>query len=506
MALAVALGACGGAASYPVARHMDGERVVGTFVSPYSYEHFIRAELARDQGDLETAAQELSMARAGPDEDPLVMSLLAEVLEELGRSEDADRLLEDAERRFPDAESVWLARGRIAERRDDSEAAIAAYEAAEVRAPRSETGPLALARLLRSEAKSGRADAVLARYIHRSGGTVGALRAQLALSVARRDAARALEAVRALLLLAPARSDEVIAVATTALETGHPILAARLLDATPNAPPRLRLRALLAAHRKADAEALLATLRDDELDGPLGRARFLLAVGRAMEARELADVVAAETDDPEALLVGGQARLSLGDLSGAARLLSRVPASSTSATEARLGLAEALAAQGLAGAAAEVLALSDRRDPRVREALATIRFHRGDARGAMRAVGDGDDGVTRAMRARLTEQIGPVDAAIEAWRQVPPDDPALDRPTRLRARAERLIDHGEREAAIETLRTLHRIAPDDLAAAARLGELLRDAGHGDDARDLARDLAPLAIDETTRARLDALSR
>jgi tetratricopeptide (TPR) repeat protein len=484
---------------------MDGERVVGHFVSPYSYEHFIRGELARAHGDLETAARELSMARAGPEEDPLVMSLLAEVLEELDRSDEADRLLEDAERRFPDAESVWLARGRIFERRGEAEAAIGAYEAAEARAPRSEEAPLALARLLRAEGANGRADAVLTRYVSRSGGTVGALRAQLALSVARRDAPGAVRAVRALLLMAPARTDEVVAVARTALDAGRPILAARLLDATPNAPPVLRLRALLAAHRETEAEALLATLRDDELDGPLGRARFLLAVGRAEEARDLADIVAAETSNPSALVVAGQARLSLGETGEAARLFARVPSSASDATIARLGLAEALATEGSAGAAAEVLASAEREDPRVRERLAALRLRRGDAEGARRALGEGDDAVTRALRARLADQSGPVEAAIGAWRLVPPDDPALDRPTRLRARAERLIDNGERDAAIETLRTLHRIAPDDLAAAARLGELLRDAGRRDDARNLARELAPLAIDETTRARLDALS-
>jgi tetratricopeptide (TPR) repeat protein len=152
------------------------------------------------------------------------------------------------------------------------------------------------------------------------------------------------------------------------------------------------------------------------------------------------------------------------------------------------------------------LAASDLANIDVREALATLRLARGDDAGALRAAGDGDDGQSRVLRARLADRTGPIEAALDAWRRVPPDDPSLDRATRLRAHAERLIHHGDIEAAITSLETLHRIAPDDLSGAARLGELMRDAGRRDDARDLGRTLAPLAIDETTRARLDALSR
>jgi len=468
------LAACGSANTPTVTRRMNDEPVRGTFVSPYSYEHFVRGEVARATGDLETAAREFAMARSGPEEDPLVMSRLGEVLEELGRSEDADRMLRDAMNRFEDSEAVWLAMGRVAERRGDVTAAITAYEGAIVRAPRSETAPLALARLLEGAGVAGRAEAVLERYVRRSGGTVGAARAQLALAVRRSDAVGAVAAIRALLQIAPARHDEVVAVGRATLDAGRPMLAAQILDAAPLADPPLRLRALVAAHRLEEAEALLRSLRDEDIGGALVRSEVLLAVGQYEQAMMLADLVdeeAGDAGDPAAKHVGAKARLRLGRYAEAAELFAAVPAAARDHGAARLGLAEALIAGGASGAAAEVLATEDLDDPRLREALAMVRADRGDVRGATAVNGTRDDAEARALTARIADRAGQRQEAIAAWRRVPPDDPTLDRATRLRARAERLAAHGDRARAIEAFEALRRRTPEDRAAAARLAEL-----------------------------------
>lgn len=361
LALLCLVGCRPGHATREVTRTMGGQERAGAFVSPFAYEHYVRAELAIAHGDLGAAIEELRMARLGPEDDAYVIARLAETLETAGRGEDADRVLEEGFELDADSEALWLARGRIANARGQTEAAIAAFARASELAPGSPHGPLALARTLEGGGASERARQVLVEFVGRARrGSAEALRARLSLAVARGDGGEAAEAVRALLAVAPARENEVRAAATTAMEGGRPLLAARLLDHLPRRPEdeALRVRALLAAGRAAEAEGVLTTAPPERFGGALEQASLFLEAGRPERAEELADAAVTAEPTPRGRLLRGQARLVLGRYDEAALDLSAVPAGTSSFVPARLALARALVAQGLVGLAAEMLAQS----------------------------------------------------------------------------------------------------------------------------------------------------
>lgn len=469
---------CGAAQSPTVVRRLDGERRAGHFVSPFSYEHFIRGELALAQGDLETAANEFELARAGPEEDPLVLARLVEVLDRLGRREQADAILEGALQSFPNGEALWLARGRIAERRGDAQRAIASYERAETVAPRSELGPVALAGLLASNDARGRADAVLARFIQRAQTTSPeALRARMRLALLRGDVRTAVRTVRALVRVAPARADEVQEVARAALDQGHHALAASLLEAMPRGliDPALHVRALAEAGRYDRAEAVLAATPADALGGPATEVRLYLAAGMAERADEMAEALVLTEPGPDAWLVSGLANLALGRYAEAASRLAKVPRGARGYAEARIALAESLRARSLDALAAEVLAsaLSGAVDdePALREALAQARLAAGDPDGALEAVASLRGAAGLAARARVLEEIGRVEEATATWARIAPDLPGLDARTRTRARAARLLARGQRDRARRVLARWVARAPEDEITRARLEEL-----------------------------------
>ncbi|HBQ13074.1 MAG TPA: hypothetical protein DEF51_18700, partial [Myxococcales bacterium] len=146
-------------------------------------------------------------------------------------------------------------------------------------APRSEAGPLALSRVLRAQDRDEEADATLERFLDRGEGA-GAARARLALAVERRDALAAAQAVRALLEAAPARASEVRDAVRVALDTDHPELALRLLQALPGEEDReSRLRAALLAGDRDRAEGILARWMPEGPTELLRVAEGYLAVG-----------------------------------------------------------------------------------------------------------------------------------------------------------------------------------------------------------------------------------
>src|SRR5690606_28861174 len=274
--------------------------------SPFSYEHFVRGELAYLAGDLRRAREEYQLARAGPEDDPLLIARLADVLDRLGHEAEAIALLREGEALDPDSELVWLTRGRIHERHARMGEAREAYSRALSVAPRSEEGPLALAALLRREGEPEEADAVLERYLERARGA-GAARARLALAIEHGQAQAAADAVRSLLEVAPARSDEVRSAVRAALEAGQPELAQRLLAALPEveADRALRLRAALEAGDRDRAEGLLASWMPETPPELVEVAGGYLAIGMPDRAVELARV-AGRSDG------GTPARLGLG--------------------------------------------------------------------------------------------------------------------------------------------------------------------------------------------------
>ncbi|MCZ7677358.1 MAG: tetratricopeptide repeat protein [Sandaracinaceae bacterium] len=136
--------ACGGMFGSPIiTRRVGGEERQGIFVSPFSYEHFVRGELAWLRGDLREALEEYQLARAGPEDDPLLVARIADVLDRLGREREALAMLDQGEALDPRSELVWLARGRIHERHDRATDAMDAYARAAALAPSSEEAPIA---------------------------------------------------------------------------------------------------------------------------------------------------------------------------------------------------------------------------------------------------------------------------------------------------------------------------------------------------------------------------
>lgn len=339
-------------------RTVGGEVREGPAVSPYAYEHYVRGELALARGDLAEAALELDEARAGGRDDPYVLARLADVLDRLEQPARAQELLDEAEQLDPEAEVVWLTRGRLAERHDRLDEAEAAYAEASAAAPESSDGPLALAAVLRRRDREAEADAVLDRFVERAEGGADASRAQLAAAVARGDADGAERALRALLEVAPARGEEVRAAARLALAAERPELALRLFEATPAGPEDRtdRLRAALAARDADRAEGILALWGPEGAEELLLAGRAYLALGRAEDAVALFEVADRAGAGSEARRWLGAALRAQGELARSAEVLGAISPGAAAYQAARRELALTLQAAGLRGLADEVAA------------------------------------------------------------------------------------------------------------------------------------------------------
>lgn len=355
-----------------ITRRLDGERTVGVFVSPSSYELFVRAEIAAEEQRWEAAIESYRLALAGASEDPLVLARLAIALGKSARFDDANEAVARALELDPESEAAFLARGDLAAMRDDNVGAVAAYEQAVAVAPASEAGPMRLAAALRALGATRRADAVLARLARR-GGSAGATaaRARLAAALAGDDAEAAGEAALALLRVAPVRARDVREAASRALEAGNVSLATRLIAALPvrESDTALRVRVALARGARSDAEGLLATAPPEALGGAVETARLWLAAGRPERAYELAREAAAIDGAPDAELVAGEAALAAGQLDDAAAAFARVPAEASGGARARAGLVEALTRAGMPALAAEVNAPRAASAPRTTTAV-----------------------------------------------------------------------------------------------------------------------------------------
>lgn len=472
LTLAISVSACGGFGSATLRRTVGGESRPGIFVSPFSYEHFIRGELAALRGDLRQAAVEYRLARAGPEDDPLLIARLADVVDRLGREREALALLEQGDDIDPNEESIWLTRGRIHERHGRMDEAAEAFGRAASAAPSSEAGPLALAALMRERGEAASADAVLARYLARADGA-GAARARLALAIEHGDPLAAAQAVRSLLSAAPVRAEEVRAAATTALEGNQPELALRLLAALPDerADRSLRLRAMLEARDHERAEGLLASWMPGGPRELVEVAEGYLAIGRPERALELGQIAMSSEGGAFARLVIGRALRAAGRLGEAAQILASIEPASRGWIDAVIELGATMRDAGQPAVAAEVLdrARAHRDAPRLRIALAEARSEVGRGDAALAAL-EGDDPRLRAARARLLDRLGRHREAIAAYRELSADDDAIPEPDRLRAQAEQLLGP-ERERAMALLRELVENAPEDALASARLAVL-----------------------------------
>lgn len=502
---AVVLGGCiGGGRSPIITRTVGGRERPGIFVSPYSYEHFVRGELAYQRGALREAAEEFRLARAGPEDDPLLIARLVDVLDRLGREDEAMQLLDQGDALDGDSELIAMARGNLHERHGRLDEAAEAFARAAAAAPRSEAGPLALSRVLRAQDRDEEADATLERFLDRGEGA-GAARARLALAVERRDALAAAQAVRALLEAAPARASEVRDAVRVALDTDHPELALRLLQALPGEEDReSRLRAALLAGDRDRAEGILARWMPEGPTELLRVAEGYLAVGMPERAVELARVAMAADGGAPARRTLSAALRESGRTGEASLTAAPIAPGSQAWPSGPLALAEALRVAGRPGLAAETLA----RARRTRDAPA-LRLAHADAVAELGALDaalgllDGEAPRVVAARARLLDRAGRVDDAASAYAALAVDAPGLDAATRGRVRAERQWANGQRDAAIATLRAQADHAPEDLWSRARLASMLRAEGEDGAAREVAAAALPLAIEPALRARLSA---
>ena len=332
---------------------------VREFVSPYSYEWFVRGELYALRDDYVRAIEAYRMALTSADEDPYVLAHLADALDRSGDRAAAREALQDGLQLDPDSEAIWLARGAIAQRHAEVADAIAAFERAESAAPLSADAPLALSALLRAQGSGERADAVLERFAARSApGSRAAARAQLELARARDDSRRLEQAARAWLGYAagePALAQEI---AAELMARDKPALASRIAALLPESErdPRLSLRIALALARTAQVELLLATEPPDRLGGTLEIADAYLRIGRPERALRALEEQASsvEPDTHRRALLLGLALLGKGDAARAAMELARIPAASEFAAPARAALVQALQAGDLGTLAQEV--------------------------------------------------------------------------------------------------------------------------------------------------------
>ncbi len=333
-----------------VVRTLADVRQVGVFVSPHSYEHFVRGELAAASGDDETAVGHYRQARAGAHDDALIAARMAEALDRLGRTEAADRALSEAAALEQAAEAVHLARAHIEARRGDDQAALAAAIAAVESAPGSETAVLELSVRLQRTGAEPRALEVL-RCTHGR----AALRARLALAVAAQDPGAAAEAVEAIQRHVPVLEQEAWSAAEVAMTHSQPGLAARLMERLPPAAApleRLRIRAWIASGRTDEAQAVLQTSDPTRFGDATEASRLLRDAGDPAGAEDIAREATAS--NPSAWVSVGDAALADGRPVDAVRAYGHVPRGASGAAEARAGMVRALGWLGLPALAAEL--------------------------------------------------------------------------------------------------------------------------------------------------------
>ena len=329
------------------------------FVSPYAYEHFIRAELASARGQHAIAIELYRMALTSGDDDPYLFSRLAEACEAADDAACANEALADALELDPESEAAWLAAGRIAEHRGKLEAAIAAYERAESTTSTPTEAVSRLAALLRARGLPERALAVLERASRRGPDDARrVLHARLELAIARGDGDALERAAAALLTHRAGDADLLRRTAAELLRAGRPSLAARALAAfqPSERDAQLRLQVALARADRPRAEQILLETPASWLGGTLALAQAYVKLGLYAQARAQLDELDGSADaDPHlrALLLG-QCLLGLGQPAEAAAIFASIPEASAHGPAARAGLREALTQGGLPELAAEL--------------------------------------------------------------------------------------------------------------------------------------------------------
>jgi tetratricopeptide (TPR) repeat protein len=363
--LAVLAGACTRGPSFTVARRLDGERRVGTFISPYAYEWFVRGEFALALGKFREAAAAFRRARADSGDDPLLLARLADALAKSGDPEGALEVIDEGLDATPCAEALHLAKGEVLESLARDGAALRAMAQAYECAPESESAPLAMAALLTKRGRAHEAQDVLRRFLDRTGkGSVFALRTELELALLEHNVEACMVAAERLQKRGRLGETELVRVAETLRAAGARDAALRVLRVLP-APrkPRLLWLGLLGeTGRTAEAEAYLKSESAEAFGDRLALVRAVLALRMPGLALELLGPRAAN-EGAEAPVLRARGLLMLGDEGGAASSLAAVASNTSASAEAAALTVLLLNGAGLP-ALAEELSQAQRLDGR----------------------------------------------------------------------------------------------------------------------------------------------
>lgn len=289
----------GDAAGTTAPARLRGVAAQVPFVSPASYEGFIRGELAEARGDRPRAIAAYRAAIELGEDDPFLVARLAETLDRAGQPSAAEATIAGALDHYPESEALLLAKARVARRAGRQGEALAAYEHAQAAAatPATALEQVAYLRELGGEERSLEALKALARE-HR-GGVRDRLRIELELALAARKEPQLARCARDWLALGGGDPVLTQRAADALLQHGRAALALELLSAVPasEADAALRLRVTLALGRSAECEHILSSTPPHWLGGPLAMAEAYLRAGRPDEALRVLQESDSSEDD-----------------------------------------------------------------------------------------------------------------------------------------------------------------------------------------------------------------
>ncbi len=262
---------------------------------------FTLAELARELGHNDEAAQRWQTVLRAEPAHPKALTSLARLLIELNRGAEADALLQPALQSAPDSMDLWMLFTRSAMLRFDWPLATTRWQAMLGQFPDVIEVTVGLAVTLEKQSRLDEAEAVVATTLQRHPGEVDLLRRLACIAIASGDWPLASSRCRMVCMLAPERTDD-LGRLVTSLRAQN--LYGEIEDVLAEALPRLPFNAHLtssyavAAERQEDwagAAARWAALQAGEPGNAFARSRMLRARQRAgLPTEEEAEAASAE--------------------------------------------------------------------------------------------------------------------------------------------------------------------------------------------------------------------
>jgi tetratricopeptide (TPR) repeat protein len=324
------------------------------FVSPSSYEGFIRGELQAARGAHARAIESYRAAIDLGDSDPYLIAKLAEELDRAGLDAEARDLLTRAIDKHPKSEALALASARAYRRHDDAERALSSYARAEELARSSDT---ALERITYLRELGNHERAVEALYAlakrqepSHNGSVRDRVRVELELALLGQHRMPVVSCARDWLALGGGDAQLTRRAASAMFAMGYFALALELLAVVPASEDdgQLRLRSAIALGRTAECEHILSSLPPHWLGGPLIMGEAYLAIGLPEQALRILSESTTGNEDASTAAQRTQliarSLVAAGRANEAAKLIGR-------AGDARGATCEALLASGLAALA-----------------------------------------------------------------------------------------------------------------------------------------------------------